>query len=167
MRGGLLGFDIRRYPALLIREPSGGLGALLFNHERRLPPSPARNWKLPSRASPAPAFPLKSLSSYWSAAAWSSTGALMWRNALRARDLRAQEEDLLGSFYRQVFFDVSTGVVEMFREAASAAQGNPGKASLSLNDSTQVFRESDAVRGWWPMPRVSSARRSLFRRSRS
>ena len=36
VRGGLLSFDIRRYPALLLREPSGALGGLLFNDANRL-----------------------------------------------------------------------------------------------------------------------------------
>ena len=147
VRGGLLSFDIRRYPALLLREPAGGLGAVLFNEAPQSRAVAEASTQLEGALtrfarSGVPADRLEvllvggSIEQHWRVDTW--------RNALRAHSLRAQEEDLLGSFYRQVFFDVSTGIAEMFRETASAAQGNPGKAALSLNDSTQVFRESDA-----------------------
>lgn len=147
VRGGLLSFDIRRYPALLIREPSGGLGGLLFNEAPQPKVAAECGAQLETALarfarSGCPADRLE----------WALVGGSVeqpwrvdaWRNALRAHNLCFQEEDLLGSYYRQIFFDVSTGIAELFRETASAAQGNPGKAALSLNDSTQVFRESDA-----------------------
>ena len=147
VRGGLLSYDIRRYPALLLREPSGSLGALLFNESNRLKAQAMAQSDLESaitrfeRADVA-ADRIECLlvggseENPWHLEAW--------RTALRKRAMHFQESDVLGAFYRQIFFDVTTGRAEVYREAASAAQGNPGKAALSLDDSTQVFRESDA-----------------------
>ncbi len=147
VRGGILSYDIRRYPALLLREPSGGLGALLFNEANRHKAQGAAQTQLETAIA---RFALSgvglehiegllvggSVEDSWHLDAW--------RNALRKLGMRCQENDILGSFYRQIFFDVTSGRAEILREAASAAQGNPGKAALSLEDSTQVFRESDA-----------------------
>lgn len=147
VRGGLLSFDIRRYPAVLLRDPAGALGAVLFNDANTMKAAALAREQL---ALALARFARSGVSSTqlecllvggsdeqrWHLEAW--------RTALKGQGLRFQEVDTLGSFYRQVFFDATSGLVEMFREAASADQGNPGKAALSLEDSTQVFRESDA-----------------------
>lgn len=147
VRGGLLSYDIRRYPALLLREPSGALGALMFNEANRLKAHSMAESQLASaltrfeRAGVQPGRLEVLLLGGGDENPWQLEA---WRSALKKHELRPQESDVLGSFYRQIFFDVERGLAEVFREAASAAQGNPGKAALSLDDSTQVFRESDA-----------------------
>lgn len=147
VRGGLLSFDIRRYPALLLREPSGALGGLLFNDANRLKAQRTAQKQLEAalarfaRAGVEPGHVEGLLVGGSGEDVWHLEA---WRAALRKLGMHCQENDVLGSYYRQVFFDVTTGRADVFREAACAAQGNPGKAALSLADSTQVFRESDA-----------------------
>lgn len=147
VRGGMLSYDIRRYPAVLLREPGGTLGAVIFGEANHFKAESTALSLLDSALSRFARFgkPIEhfecmliggSVDEAWFVDAW--------RTALKSRSLRFQENDVLGSFYRQVFFDASTGNVNVFREVASAEQGNPGKAALSLDDSTQVFRESDS-----------------------
>ncbi len=66
-----------------------------------------------------------------------------WRSAQRAMGLKSRENDVATPYYRTIYFDIAKGQLDTYREAASADQGNPASAALSLNDSTQVFRETD------------------------
>ena len=147
VRGGSLNFDIRKLPALLMRERNGTLGAVLFHDGGR----PGSNREANDQLDEALArfarlgFSARALECALLGGHKDHPWQLdAWRSALRARDLKLCEYETGGSFYRQIFFDVASGTVEIFQEAASAEQGNPGKAALSLKDSTQVFRAGHA-----------------------
>lgn len=147
VRGGHLNFDIRLYPALVMRAPDGKLGAVLFHEANRLKAAPTSAAMLEEalrrfeRGGFEPERIELVLIGGDPGHAWMLEA---WRSVLRERRIRFQEKDTGASFYRQLFFDVASGQLNLFREVASGEQGNPGKASLSLDDSTQVFRESDA-----------------------
>lgn len=147
VRGGLLSFDIRMLPALLIRDRAGSLGAVLFNdaglsgaarHAReQLDEALARFERVGHEGAKLEC----TLVGGNKERGWQLDA---WRDVLRESGMKASEHETGGSYYRQIFFDAREGVVEVFQETASAEQGNPGKATLSLNDSTQVFRGTDA-----------------------
>lgn len=142
-----MSFDIRKLPALLIRDREGTLGAVLF-HDAGLSSANRQSREQLDEALSrfdrhgTPGSGLECLliggheSRLWQLDAW--------REVVHQRALRLTEQETAGSFYRQIFFEVSTGSVDLFQEPASAEQGNPGKATLSLSDSTQVFRAGDS-----------------------
>lgn len=147
VRGGMLSFDIRKLPALLVRDREGSLGAVLFHDaglsganrqcREQLDEVLVRFERHGTETSR-----LESLliggheSRMWQLDAW--------RETVQENGLKLSEQETGGSFYRQIFFEVASGAVDLFQEVASAEQGNPGKATLSLDDSTQVFRAGDS-----------------------
>ncbi len=147
VRGGTLIFDIRRYPAFLIRDKRGTLGAVLFNAENQMKAVKLGREQLAEALErfERRGIPRKSLECMILGGVPERKPQLdAWRTAGRDSGLTVRENDVATAFYRTLYFDVRAGTVEVYREAASADQGNPGSATLSLADSTQAFRETDS-----------------------
>ena len=147
VRGGLLSFDIRRYPAFLIRDKRGTLGAVLFNAETQLKAIKLSRKQLEEALErfERRGIPKKSLECALLGGVPERKQQLdAWRTARRELGLKSKEYDVATAFYRTLYFDVKAGEVAVYREAASADQGNPASATLSLADSTQAFRETDS-----------------------
>ncbi len=64
-----------------------------------------------------------------------------FRETVRELKLDVREFDVLGAFYRKIWFDISKGEVSVYREQSRAEDWNPSSGTLGIDSGTRVFSE--------------------------